>query len=115
LVERCRRAGGQDGRRFEAKAQGREGPAQALRSNADEAPARKGGFMKLGEHWKWRNRNLASGEGRKESPPTTPPELAERQEADRLNQKLVLISLGDPEFEETAPGVNRLALDGSGA
>ena len=71
--------------------------------------------MKLGEHWKWRNRNLASGEGRKESPPTTPADLAERQEADQLNRKLVLIPLGEPEFEETAPTVNRLALDGNGA
>lgn len=70
--------------------------------------------MKLGEHGRWRNRSLAPGDGRKESPPTTPAELAERQEADRLNRKLVLISPGEPDFEETAPAVNRLALDVNG-
>ena len=70
--------------------------------------------MKLSEHGRWRHRTLASGDGRKESPPTTPAELAERQEADRLNQKLVLVSLGEPEFEETAPAVNRLTLDVNG-
>ena len=68
--------------------------------------------MKFGEHSRSRNRTLASGEGRKESPPT-PAELAERQKADRLNRELVLVSLGEPDFEETAPSVNRLALDKS--
>jgi len=69
--------------------------------------------MKLGEHLRWRYRTLGSTEGRKENPPTTPAELAERQEADRLNRELVLVSLGEPDFEETAPSVNRLALDKS--
>ena len=68
--------------------------------------------MKLGEHSRSRNRTLASGEGRKESA-LTPEELKARQEADRLNRELVLVSLGEPEFEETAPGVNRLALEKS--
>ena len=71
--------------------------------------------MKIGEHWRLRHRTLASGEGRKESAPTTPAELAERQEAERLNRELVLVSLGGPDFEETAPSVNRLTLDGNAA
>jgi len=67
--------------------------------------------MKTGEHWRWRYRNLASGEARKESPATTPAELAERQEAERLNRKLVLIPIGEPDFDETAPGADCSGLD----
>jgi hypothetical protein len=67
--------------------------------------------MKMGEHWRWRNRDLAPGEVRKENPVTTPAELAERQEAERLNEKLVLIPIGEPDFDDTAPGINRSELD----
>jgi len=67
--------------------------------------------MKMGEHWRWRYRNLAHGEERKESPATTPAELAERQEAERLNENLVLIPIGEPDFDETTPAVSRPALD----
>jgi hypothetical protein len=67
--------------------------------------------MKMGEHWRWRYRDLAPGEVRKENPVTTPAELAERQEAERLNEKLVLIPIGEPDFDDTAPGVDRPELD----
>jgi hypothetical protein len=67
--------------------------------------------MQMGEHWRWRYRSLAPGEVRKENPATTPAELAERQEAERLNRNLVLIPIGEPDFDETAPGVSRSAID----
>ena len=64
--------------------------------------------MKLGEHSRSRYRNQVHGVS-KESPPTTPAELAEREEAERLNRTLVFIPIGQADFEETAPGIDRSA------